>query len=160
MGIEWLTVQEFHQMLGRAGRPDYHDRGTVWLLVEPEGVYHGSMERTEDEVAFGLLKGEMEDVRVPYDEGAAVAETLANVAVAGKRAKRLNDRLIGEVPTKHAVGKLLEYEFIDGLNPTDLGRAVTRHFLSPDEAFLLLDGVRKGQDAFDLVAEMELRDEE
>ncbi|MFB6133157.1 MAG: DEAD/DEAH box helicase, partial [Halanaeroarchaeum sp.] len=25
MGIEWLSVQEFEQMLGRAGRPDYHD---------------------------------------------------------------------------------------------------------------------------------------
>ncbi|MFW6045983.1 MAG: DEAD/DEAH box helicase, partial [Natronomonas sp.] len=36
MGIEWLTVQEFEQMLGRAGRPDYHDQGTVYVLVEPE----------------------------------------------------------------------------------------------------------------------------
>jgi len=160
MGIEWLTVQEFHQMLGRAGRPDYHDRGTVYVLVEPDGVYHNSMEMTEDEVAFKLLKGEMEPVVTRYDEGAAVEETLANVTVAGKHAKRLNDRMIGEVPTKHAVGKLLEYEFIDGLEPTPLGRAVTRHFLSPDEAFLMLDGVRKGLDPYDVVAEMELRDDE
>jgi len=28
MGIEWLSVQEFSQMLGRAGRPDYHDKGS------------------------------------------------------------------------------------------------------------------------------------
>ncbi|NIX19683.1 MAG: DEAD/DEAH box helicase, partial [Actinobacteria bacterium] len=77
MGIEWLTVQEFHQMLGRAGRPDYHDRGVVWLLVEPDGVYHGGMERTEDEVAFALLKGEMEPVAADYDEDAQVEETLA-----------------------------------------------------------------------------------
>lgn len=46
MGIEWLSVQEFHQMLGRAGRPDYHDRGTVYLLVEPDCSYHSSMEGT------------------------------------------------------------------------------------------------------------------
>ncbi|MEF8757411.1 MAG: helicase-related protein, partial [Halobacteriales archaeon] len=160
MGIEWLSVQEFHQMLGRAGRPDYHDRGTVYVLVEPDAAYHNSMERTEDEVAFELLKGEMEDVRVPYGEGAAVAETLANVAVAGKRAKSLNDRMLGDVPTKYALGKLLEYGFIDGLAPTDLGRAVTRHFLSPDEAFLILDDVRKGADPFDVVADMELHGEE
>ncbi|TKX76247.1 DEAD/DEAH box helicase, partial [Halorubrum sp. SD626R] len=38
MGIEWLSVQEFSQMLGRAGRPDYHDRGRVYLLVEPDGI--------------------------------------------------------------------------------------------------------------------------
>jgi len=159
MGIEWLTVQEFSQMLGRAGRPDYHDKGTVYVLVEPDCTYHNSMEMTEDEVAFKLLKGEMEPVITRYDEGAAVEETLANVTVAGTAAKRLNDRMVGEVPTKHALGKLLEYDFIDGLEPTPLGRAVTRHFLAPDESFQLLDGIRKGRDPYDIVAEMELRDE-
>ncbi len=159
MGIEWLTVQEFSQMLGRAGRPDYHDKGTVYVLVEPDCTYHNSMEMTEDEVAFKLLKGEMEPVITRYDEGAAVEETLANVTVAGTQAKRLNDRMVGEVPTKHALGKLLEYDFIEGLAPTPLGRAVTRHFLAPDESFQLLDGIRKGRDPYDIVAEMELRDE-
>jgi helicase len=160
MGIEWLSVQEFSQMLGRAGRPDYHDRGRVYLLVEPDAVYHNSMDRTEDEVAFTLLKGEMEDVATHYDEAAAVEETLANVVVAGKQAKRLNDRMIGDVPTKHAVGKLLEWEFIDGFSPTPLGRAICRHFLAPDEAFFILDAVRTGTDPYDLVAELELRDAE
>ncbi|MFC7008843.1 DEAD/DEAH box helicase [Halalkalicoccus salilacus] len=160
MGIEWLSVQEFHQMLGRAGRPDYHDRGVVYLLVEPDCTYHNSMERTEDEVAFTLLKDEMEPVHTLYDESAAVEETLANVTVAGKRTKALNDRMIGEVPTKHAIGKLLEYGFIDGLAPTPLGRAVTTHFLSPDDAFRILDGIRKGNDPLEIVAELELVDDE
>jgi helicase len=159
MGIEWLTVQEFEQMLGRAGRPDYHDRGTVWLLVEPEGRYHGSMERTEDEVAFSLLKGEMEPVASRYSEAQQVAETLANLTVAGSAAKRLNDRMLGAIDTRHAIGKLLEYGFIDGLEPTDVGRVVTTHFLSPTEAFTLLDGIRSGKPAFDLVGDAELLDE-
>jgi helicase len=160
MGIEWLTVQEFSQMLGRAGRPDYHDKGKVYMLVEPDCSYHNSMEMTEDEVAFKLLKGEMEPVITRYDESAAVEETLANVTVGGKAAKRLNERMVGEVPTKHALAKLLEYEFIDGLAPTPLGRAVTRHFLAPDEAFLMLDGIRKGNDPYEIVADLELRDDE
>jgi helicase len=159
MGIEWLTVQEFSQMLGRAGRPDYHDKGTVYLLVEPDCTYHNSMEMTEDEVAFKLLKGEMEPVLTRYDEDAAVEETLANITVAGKRAKRLNDRMVGEVPTKHALGKLIEYGFIDGLRPTKLGRAVTKHFLAPDEAFLMLDGIRKGLHPYEVVANLELAEE-
>jgi helicase len=159
MGIEWLSVQEFEQMLGRAGRPDYHDRGVVYLLVEPDCSYHHSSEMTEDEVAFKLLKGEMEDVTTVYDEAAAAEETLANVTVAGKGAKRLNDRMLGEVPTTHAVGKLLEWRFIDGLEPTPLGRAVTEHFLAPDDAFRLLDGIRNGLDPYDIVAEMELAEE-
>ncbi|MFC6990170.1 DEAD/DEAH box helicase [Haloplanus sp. GCM10025708] len=160
MGIEWLSVQEFEQMLGRAGRPDYHDRGVVYLLVEPDCTYHNTMEMTEDEVAFKLLKGEMEDVATVYDEAAAVEETLANVTVAGRGAKRLNDRMLGDVPTKHAVGKLLEWEFVDGFSPTPLGRAVTTHFLSPDDAFTMLDCIRKGMDPYDVVAELELKDEQ
>jgi len=160
MGIEWLSVQEFHQMLGRAGRPDYHDKGTVYLLVEPEGAYHGSQEMTEDEVSFKLLKGEMEPVQTRYDESAAVEETLANVTVSGKQAKQLNESMVGEIPTKHALGKLLEYDFIDGLEPTPLGRAVTSHFLSPSDAFALLDGIRTGESPYDLVARMERRDRE
>jgi len=160
MGIEWLSVQEFHQMLGRAGRPDYHDKGTVYLLVEPDGTYHHSQEMTEDEVAFKLLKGEMEPVTTRYDGAAAVEETLANVTVAGAGAKRLNETMVGEVQTKYALGKLLDYGFIDGLEPTPLGRAVTRHFLSPEDAFTLLDGIRKGEDASELIARMELREDE
>ncbi|KTG08082.1 DEAD/DEAH box helicase [Haloprofundus marisrubri] len=160
MGIEWLSVQEFSQMLGRAGRPDYHDKGKVYMLVEPDAAYHGSMEMSEDEVAFMLLKGEMEDVATIYDESAAVEETLANITVAGKRAKRLNDRMLGEIPTKHAVGKLLEWNFIDGFEPTPLGRAITRHFLAPDDAFRILDGVRNGLDPYAIVAEMELAEDD
>ena len=159
MGIEWLSVQEFSQMLGRAGRPDYHDRGTVYMLIEPDCTYHNSMEMTEDEVAFKLLKGEMEDVRNVYDEAAAVEETLANVTVGGKSAKKLNDRMLGEIDTTRAIGKLLEWEFIDGLEPTPLGRVVTRHFLSPDDAFRLLDGIRQGLTPYEIIAEQELADE-
>lgn len=147
-------------MLGRAGRPDYHDRGTVTLLVEPDASYHGSMEGTEDEVAFRLLKGEMEDVVAGGDDAADVAETLANIVVAGAEAKRLNDRMVADVDTTRAVAKLLDYGFIDGLEPTPLGRAVTRHFLSPDDAFRILDGIRRGRDPFDVVAAMELAEDE
>ncbi|MFB6302334.1 MAG: DEAD/DEAH box helicase [Haloferacaceae archaeon] len=159
MGIEWLSVQEFEQMLGRAGRPDYHDRGVVYLLVEPDGVYHASMETTEDEVAFRLLKGEMEAVSASYGPSAAAEETLANLVVAGASAKRLNDRMLGEVDTERAVARLLDWGFIEGLDPTPLGRAVAEHFLAPDDAFLLLDCVRKGMDPYDIVAEAELAGE-
>jgi len=159
MGIEWLSVQEFSQMLGRAGRPDYHDKGVVYLLVEPDASYHNTMEMTEDEVAFKLLKGEMEEVRTVYDQSSAVEETLANIVVAGKKAKALNNRMLGELPTTHAVGKLLEWGFIDGLDPTPLGLAVTRQFLSPREAFAILDGIRKGSSPYEIVADLELDEE-
>jgi helicase len=116
------------------------------------------MEMTEDEVAFKLLKGEMEDVVTRYDEDGAVEETLANVAVGGTDAKRLNDRMLGEIPTKHAVGKLLEFDFIDGFEPTPIGRVVCTHFLTPGDAFTILDGVRKDAHPYEIVADIELKD--
>jgi len=156
MGIEWLSVQEFHQMLGRAGRPDYHDRGTVYLLVEPDCSYHSSMERSEDEVAFTLLNDEMEHVETRYDESSAIEETLANIVVGGAATKRLNERMIGEIPTRQALARLIEYEFIEGLEPTPLGRAITRHFLDPDDAFRILEGIRNEKAPYDIVATLEL----
>jgi helicase len=67
--------------------------------------------------------------------------------------------MLGEVPTKHAIGKLLEWGFIDGFDPSPLGEAVTRHFLAPADAFRILDGIRNDLDPYAIVAEMELADE-
>ena len=40
MGRDWLSVQEFNQMAGRA-EPDFHDLGRVVLLAEPEAPIPG-----------------------------------------------------------------------------------------------------------------------
>ena len=160
MGIEWLSVQEFEQMLGRAGRPDYHDRGVVYTLVEPGRTYHGGQETTEEEVAFKLLKGEMEPVVTRYDGSAAVEETLANVLVGGKAVQTIGESMVGDVPTKRALAKLIDYEFVDGFRVTDLGRVVAEQFLSPEDAFRILEGVRAEKHPYDIVADLELADEE
>ncbi|NJE11493.1 helicase-related protein, partial [Thermococcus sp. MAR1] len=44
MGNKWLSVREFHQMLGRAGRPLYHEKGKVYLIIEPGKKYSAQME--------------------------------------------------------------------------------------------------------------------
>ncbi len=160
MGIEWLSVQEFEQMLGRAGRPDYHDRGVVYTLVEPGRTYHGGQESTEEEVAFALLKGEMEPVITRYDGGAAVEETLANVVVGGDAVASIGESMVGDVPTKQALAKLIDYDFVDGFQPTDLGRVVAEQFLSPDDAFRILEGVRADKHPYEIVADLELADED
>lgn len=147
-------------MLGRAGRPDYHDRGVVYTLVEPGRTYHGGQEATEEEVAFKLLKGEMEPVVTRYDGEAAVEETLANVVVGGDSVAALGESMVGDVPTKRALAKLLDYEFVDGFDPTPLGRVVAEQFLSPTDAFRILEGVRAGDHPYEIVADLELADEE
>ncbi|MHA1258766.1 MAG: helicase-related protein, partial [Candidatus Heimdallarchaeaceae archaeon] len=51
MGIDWLTVAEFHQMLGRAGRLGFHDKGKVYLLVEPGRKIFVGQKETEEQIA-------------------------------------------------------------------------------------------------------------
>jgi len=41
-----------------------------------------------------------------------------------------------------------------------VNRTETVRSRSPDDAFLLLDGIRKGEDPYDIVGTMELRDDE
>lgn len=158
MGIEWLTVQEFHQMLGRAGRPDYHDTGTVWLLVEPNGQYHANMERTEDEVAFSLLNDDMDPVTVAYTAEVEAEETLANIQVAGRGANSLNESMLGDIDTVRAIGNLLDDGFVSGPAPTPVGSVVTKHFLNPHEANTLLDCLEAGKDPFDIVCAIDQLD--
>ncbi len=160
MGIDWLSVQEFEQMLGRAGRPDYHDRGVVYLLVEPGGVYFGGMERTEEAVAFDLLDGEMDPVGGTYDVETAAEETLANLVVGGSRAKELNERMVGEVPTQRALERLLSAGLIDGLAATPRGRVAVEHFLTPAEVDWLLGQLGHQADPLDVVARFEATEEE
>ena len=57
MGIKWLNVHEFNQMLGRAGRPGYHDKGLVYILAEPGRKFSSARGESEDEMALALLHG-------------------------------------------------------------------------------------------------------
>lgn len=158
MGIEWLTVREFQQMLGRAGRPDYHDRGIVVLLAEPDKRF-GKGE-SEDEVAFRLLRGDFEHFGVEYGEDEMLEETLSNIVIAHRLAdiRAINELLLGKGNLDYLVGKLAEYGFIgkkdSGFIPTTLGRIVASHFLSVEQAFLIKNAVLSGREILDIVTDL------
>ncbi len=162
MGIEWLTVREFQQMLGRAGRPDYHDRGVVVLLADPEKRFGKG--DSEDEIAFRLLRGELEHFGVDYGEDELLEETLSNIVVAHKFSdlKIMNGSLLGEGNLDYLLDKLGEYGFIkrgnSGFSPTELGRIVAAHFLSVEQTFLIKNAVLAGRKPLDIVTELETLD--
>ena len=76
MGNKWLTPNEFHQMLGRAGRPTYHDTGKVYLLPEVARQFD---DESEESVAVDLLESDVETIAVKYGEKEAVEQSLADV---------------------------------------------------------------------------------
>ncbi len=158
MGIEWLTVREFQQMLGRAGRPDYHDLGVVVLLADPEKRF-GKGE-SEDEVAFKLLRGELEHFGVDYGDDEMLEETLSNIVVAHSFSdiKKIEGSLLGEGDLDYLLDKLMEYGFIEknkaGIFPTGLGNIVASHFLSVEQTFLIKSAVLKGRNPMDIITEL------
>ena len=76
MGNKWLTNNEFSQMLGRAGRPSYHDIGKVYLIPEV-GRQYG--EETEDMQAVSLLESDVDPIYVQYDEDDVLEQCLADI---------------------------------------------------------------------------------
>ncbi|MBA1343188.1 MAG: ATP-dependent DNA helicase Hel308 [ANME-2 cluster archaeon] len=160
MGIDWLTGHAFHQMLGRAGRPDYHDLGKVVLLAEPDRKYHGGSE-TEDEIAFKLLKHEIEPVDVLYEEPAQMEELLASSALARNKEElhSLNDLLIGGGDFGYLFGRLVKYGLLTrSATQTEFGRIVATHFLSVEQAFLIRDAIEKDKNPLDTAVSLETFD--
>ena len=165
MGIEWLTVQEFHQMMGRAGRPDFHDLGRVVILAEPGGSYSRMSRKTEDEVAVGLLRGEMEEVAPEYDMEQSSEEFVANAVVCGgdeQQIIRMNRAMVGTL--EPALPALLDHNLVrrraGRIELTDMARVMAEHFIGVERLLVIQNLVRKMDDAAEIVAELECAVEE
>lgn len=164
MGIEWLTMQDFLQMLGRAGRPDYHDRGEVVVLAVPNKKYSGDKGDTEDAVALKLLKGEMEHSKVEYGEDEQLEEILASVAVTSskKDLEKIHSYMLADFNVNYLLNKLAKNKFLhkkgDLLSLTKFGKIAAGHFLSVSKAFLIRDSVLVDQEPIVTVSNLEFFD--
>ena len=152
MGIEWLSVAEFHQMLGRAGRYGYHDKGKVYLLIEPGRKIFAGQKETEEQVAFDLLTKPIEDVDPILDTIEEEEEILATI-VAFQNVSISDDKMIfaniigrsSSLPDN--MRALRKMKMIDVENmiiiPTNLGKAVSLSFLSPAYALRLVQEIER-----------------
>lgn len=158
MGIEWLSVHEFNQMLGRAGRPGYHDRGIVYLLPEPGKKYQGGKSESEDEVALRLLRGTMEDVLPEYDEEEQQEEVLANAVVAGSKddLTRLHKLTIGLDDLRSSLSALEDAHLVKGIVPTRIGGAAAAHFLTPGEVVVIRRGLAEDKEPLEVAVDLDV----
>ena len=161
MGIEWLTVGEFRQMMGRAGRPDYHDLGKVVVLAEPGGSYARTMRHTEEELAIMLLRGEMEEVAPVYGDEESSEEYVANAVVCGGNEKQLDqmtETMVGEMEVifpllrerklVRRAGKTVEL--------TPMARVMAEHFIGIERLTRIQHLVREMDDPVQIVAELDV----
>jgi helicase len=164
MGIDWISVQDFLQMSGRAGRPDYHDRGIVVLMPVPGKSYAGSQSDTEEEVAFKLLQGEMLSIGVEYGEAEQLEEILASIAVTSSMQdlKKIHSFMFGSFDLEKLILRLQSYRFVEKkgnrITLTQFGKIIAAHFLPVSKAFLIRDAVLADNDPLKIATNLEFFD--
>ncbi|MBE6505960.1 MAG: DEAD/DEAH box helicase [Methanobrevibacter millerae] len=136
MGNKWINPNEFSQMLGRAGRPSYHDRGIVYLLPEIGNDFAGESEESK---ALELLESNSEDVFIEYDEESSYEQILADISSTSiKNMDELNKfykDIDVPISLEIAVREMCELGLIsDDFKITKYGRATSVSFLSIDDA--------------------------
>ncbi len=163
MGRDWLSVQEFNQMAGRAGRPDFHDLGRVVILAEPGGTYSRENPFTEEEVAIRLLKGEMEEVAPEHDFEKSSEEYVANaVACNGEEAdlNRINGMMVGSM--EPVLPELVAHRLVEKqgsrLIMTPLAKVMAEHFIGMERLLEILRLTKFMDDPIDVIAELESED--
>ena len=164
MGIDWISVQDFLQMSGRAGRPDYHDRGIVVLMPVPGKSYSSSQSDTEEEVAIKLLQGEMLSIGVEYGETEQLEEILASIAVTSsvQDLRLIHNLMFGSFDLEKLISRLQSYRFVERkgnrITLTQFGKIVAAHFLPVSKAFLIRDAVLEDNDPLKIVTNLEFFD--
>jgi helicase len=164
MGIDWISVQDFLQMSGRAGRPDYHDRGVVVLMPVPGKSYSGSQADTEEEVAIKLLQGEMLSIGVEYGEAEQLEEVLASIAVTSsvKDLGTIHSMMFGSFELEKLLLRLQNYRFVERkgnkITLTQFGKIIASHFLPVTKAFLIRDAVLADNDPIKIATNLEFFD--
>ncbi len=148
MGIEWLNVHEFNQMLGRAGRPGYHDKGLVYILAEPGRRFSSGRSESEDEMALALLNGQMEDVAPEFSEAQQQEEVLANAVAARSREEleRLHALTVGLDDLNSSLSSLEKAGLVKGIVPTKHGRSRSGPLPGPGAGGHHCQVARQGQE--------------
>jgi archaea-specific helicase len=163
MGRDWLSVQEFNQMGGRAGRPDFHDLGRVVILAEPGGSYSRENPGTEEEIAIKLLKGEMEEVAPEHDFEKSSEEYVANaICCDGEEAdlNRINSLMVGSM--EPVLPDLVAHRLVEKkgtrLVMTPLARVMAEHFIGMERLLEIVRLTKVMDDPLEIIAELESED--
>ena len=167
MGINWLTVASFEQMLGRAGRLGKHALGLAYILVEPGKIYTPKMKMTEENIAIKLLNGKIKDFELNPDEDRSLTELLAfismfNEGITQEEIFNYYSLLINnEYEIKRYINRLqnvkmirIKENFIH--KRTQLGQAVAKSFLTIEKSLEVIEKLnsRKIDNIIDLALDL------
>jgi len=155
MGIKWLTVAEFEQMLGRAGRLKKHDLGLTYLLVQPGKIYSPSMRNTtEENIAISLLSGKIKDFEQVPNKDKSITELLAFISIFDQGVNKdgiyefyefliNNDYDLEFFIKKLISNKLIRVKENFSIKVTHLGRSIAKSFLTIDQCLEIMETIKK-----------------
>ncbi len=139
MGTKTLSVGEFTQMLGRAGRLGKHDVGKAVLLAEIGRRYFGDEPKTEEEVALDLLNNPIEEVHPEATFEQSVDQLLATLScydtIPRTHLENAYQRLLSRTVTFNEGLRFLKRHNLatqsgQEVMPTELGRAAAISYFS------------------------------
>ena len=147
MGNKYISPNEFSQMLGRAGRPSYHDKGIVYLIAEIGNEFDNV---SEEAMALELLESNSENVHIEYSEDDELEEILADVSSntinsidsLNKFYKNSNVPMAIDSSLNELIDNGLIYHIGDKIETTKLGRAVSMSFLNIHEAEFIKNSIK------------------
>ena len=135
MGNNWISSNDFNQMLGRGGRPSFHDKGLIYVLPEIDNVFDNI---SEEAMALNLLESDLEDVIVDYNDSGVLEEILADICSGSRNTlesfKKLYKNKLNN-PLEIHINELINSKMIKQQNngkllPLKYGQAVSKSFLS------------------------------
>jgi helicase len=168
MGIKWLSVAEFEQMIGRAGRLKKHEKGLAYILVEPGKVYSPKMKMTEENIAIKLLNGKIKDYELAPDIDKSQTEILAFISMFDNWIKQeiiyefYNHMINDNFDLEEILKKLISLNLIRikedlTIKKTYLGRAIANSFLSIDEGLEIINKLEnKLESPIDIALNLEI----
>ena len=172
MGISWLTVAEFEQMCGRAGRYGKHNQAKAIILCEPGKSYNAGQRDSEEKIALSLLKGKIETIFQDPDEDKMYTEVLAFLSMKHRERRNASIQDLRQFQTymlnndfnlKTCFLELMQHDFIHPisretdqfLTPTPYGIACSTSFFTLNQCKNIRESLETGKNWFDLVEENE-----
>lgn len=149
-GMDWIPVLEYEQMTGRAGRPEFDDRGEAISVAKKQGQ--------KDEILERYVLGEPERIQSKLAvEPVLRMHTLSLVASRFCTSMPDLQDFYSETFYAHQFGSLeeveekiesvvedlVEYGFLDeDLEPTATGRRVSELYIDPESAHMVLEALK------------------
>ena len=167
-GMDWIPVLEYHQMTGRAGRPDFGDDfGEAITLAGTEKEFKFIKEK--------YVEGDSEEITSKLSVEPVLRSAVLSLVASGFVIKldelieffketfygqQFGDDFGFRLKIEDAVSSLIDFGFMkqtdNTILPTKIGRRVSELYIYPDAAHDLIEGLNKMNTDFDNIAILHL----